>query len=332
MSISVIIPTQNRCILLEKTLESIYRQTLDKSLFEVIVVDNGSIDSTKKITESYQSKLNLIYLYEDEPGLHVGRHAGLRESHYENLVYIDDDIEAFPEWLETIYTTFENDESVVLIGGKNLPNYEISPPFWILEMWNNTNEHGHVLSELSILDYGEFEKEISPYFIFGCNFSIRKKILLESGGFHPDGMPFELIKFRGDGETYVSQYVLNNGFKAFYHPKASVYHWVSKERMTEEYFCKRKYIQGISDAYTNLRINDLNFTKKTNFLSQIKSFLKIILGFEQLRVLNEITYNMNLSDFQKKLNQSYNNGYNYLKKCYERDDRIKKWVHKNNYF
>lgn len=330
--LSVIIPTKNRCELLKKTLDSLTLQSISKSYFEVIVVDNGSVDNTKQVTESFLSSLDLKYVYEQSPGLHVGRHAGVRESNSDILVFIDDDIEAFPLWLETIFNVFEKDDEIALVGGKNLPKYEDTPPFWILEMWNNTIEYGHVLGDLSILDFGDFEKFISPYYIFGCNFSIRKKVLLAAGGFHPDGMPFELIKYRGDGETYVSQYVLNNGLKSLYHPQASVYHWVSKERMTEEYFCKRRYLTGISHAFTNLREKKIYISRKHNFINKIKLFLKIILGFEHLKILNEISAKLNLTDFEKKLNKSYNNGYNYLNKCYARDNKIKDWIHKDYFF
>jgi len=93
-----------------------------------------------------------------------------------------------------------------------------------------------ILIYLSILDLGDTIKTINPYHVFGCNFSIRKKILLEAGGFHPDAMPQELIRFRGDGESHVSRYILVHGYKTLYHPKASVYHLVTHNRMTEDYF------------------------------------------------------------------------------------------------
>ncbi len=46
------------------------------------------------------------------------------------LVYADDDIEAFPTWLAAIAESFQN-QDVVLVGGKNLPKFEATPPEWI---------------------------------------------------------------------------------------------------------------------------------------------------------------------------------------------------------
>jgi glycosyltransferase involved in cell wall biosynthesis len=332
IKLSVIIPTSNRSKLLEKALLSITNQLFPKDFFEVIVVDNGSTDNTKDVAEKYSKELNLVYLYEPKPGLHEGRHAGFRIAKSDILVYADDDIEAFPEWLETIYKVFQKDENIVLVGGKNLPKFECTPPFWILKKWNNIIDEGHVLGELSILDFGNQEQEISPYFVFGCNFSVRKFIINNAGGFHPDGMPFELIKFRGDGETYISNYIKNNGYLAYYHPLASIYHWVPKDRMTEEYFFKRSYIQGVSDAYNKLRnVKIIKSYTKPGFLNKLKYFFKIFIGLESIKILEELKISVNKTDFEKNILKSYQSGYDYLHKMYHQDDEIKNWVHKKNY-
>jgi glycosyltransferase involved in cell wall biosynthesis len=328
MQISVIIPTRNRCALLKNTLNSLLFQTIGKDLFEVIVVDNGSTDDTRKVSDEFRDKLTLQYIYEERPGLHRGRHGGLKASHSEILVFADDDIEAFPSWLETILHVFQKDEKIGLVGGKNLPNFETNPPFWISELWNNRSDLGYVLADLSILDFGNEEKEISPFYVFGCNFSIRKSIVIDAGGFHPDGMPFELIKFRGDGETYISQFIENRKVKAYYHPLASVYHLVPTNRMTEEYFLKRRYMQGISDAFTELRNKSSQNLTKPKMLQKIKSLFKIVLGFEQIKLLKEL----NKTDFERRLLRSYQNGYRYLSKSYQNEKEIKEWIHKENYF
>jgi glycosyltransferase involved in cell wall biosynthesis len=252
MKLSVIIPTRNRFELLNNALKSLTLQTFPKDEFEVIVIDNGSTDKTKETVVAFDIIKNLRYFYVDTPGLHNGRHKGLQEAQSDILVYIDDDIEAFPCWLEGIWETFL-DKDIVLVGGKCLPKWETEPPFWIYEMWMDTNEYGHSLSALSILDFGDAIKYIPPGYIWGCNFSIRKSTLLETNGFHPDGFPQELIKYRGDGETYVADYIQKKKYKSIYNPKASIYHFVPKSRMTIDYFCKRAFNQGISNSYADIR-------------------------------------------------------------------------------
>jgi glucosyl-dolichyl phosphate glucuronosyltransferase len=325
--ISVVIPTRNRANLLENTLRSINNQTLNKDHYEVIVVDNGSTDHTKDIVANYSECFKIKYIYEQKPGLHQGRHAGLREAGAEVITYADDDIEAFPEWLETINRVFHDRSDIVLVGGKNLPKFESTPPFWLLEMWNVVTDGGHILGDLSILDLGESAKEIAPDFVFGCNFSIRKSILAKTKGFHPDGMPFELIKYRGDGETYVSNYIKDTHLKALYHPKASVYHIVTNDRLSKEYFCKRRYAQGISDAFTHLRKGNIT-TQKSSF---IKSILKDLLGISKRRLLVDIKTEISKTEFQRELERSYVNGYQFLQEKYKTDQTVKDWIHKKDY-
>src|SRR5688572_28322760 len=99
--ISVIIPTLNRSGLLQSTLSSLTKQTLPSNHFEILVIDNGSTDKTQDVVSGFRSSFRHVsYILESNPGLHVGRHRGLRESHGEILAFADDDIEALPTWLK----------------------------------------------------------------------------------------------------------------------------------------------------------------------------------------------------------------------------------------
>jgi glucosyl-dolichyl phosphate glucuronosyltransferase len=251
--LSVIVPTRNRSDWLELALRSLARQTLPPSNFEIIVVDNGSRDRTRGVVAEFERTFGGIrYLYDPFPGLHVGRHRGFREANGDVLVFVDDDIEAFPTLLSSIKVAFE-DPKTVLVGGKCLPKHEGQLPEWLNAMWSPNPYGERILGYLSLIDLGELPKPVDPLFILGCNFSIRRSALVEAGGFHPDGFPEQLSRFRGDGETYVSRYIAAKGYKAFYHPEASVYHHVPESRMTIEYLCRRAYNEGISSSYTKIR-------------------------------------------------------------------------------
>lgn len=63
---SVIIPTYNRAERLRLTMESVSKQTFKN--FEVIVCDDGSMDHTKKVVESFKDKFDLNYIWEENWG------------------------------------------------------------------------------------------------------------------------------------------------------------------------------------------------------------------------------------------------------------------------
>lgn len=329
--LSVIIPTRNRSALLGNALNSLITQQYPKDDFEVIVIDNGSVDDTKAVVDSFIGKLNIYYQYNNTPGLHVGRHVGLNNARADILVYADDDIEAYPTWLEAIYESFQ-DGNVVLVGGKNLPKYEIPPPFWILQKWYNLMEYGHCVGELRILDFGDEIKEIDPLYVFGCNFSIRKRIVLEAGGFHPDSMPFELIRYRGDGETHVSNYIAANKLKTIYNPAASVYHLVTKDRLTVDYFCKEAFSQGISDSFTELRKN--KGLRKPNDGYKKMPVVKKLLSqmFCNNKLLKKIEQKIVFSETEKMISRAYQAGFSYHQKMVIRDKKLAAWVFREDYF
>lgn len=252
VKISVVIPTYNRCNLLSKALESINEQDCPLDNFEVIVVDNGSSDHTKDVVFDNAWGFNLTYKYDANPGLHIGRNGAIALAKGDIITYADDDIRARPKWLSTLVDVFGQDQSIGLVGGNNLPFFESDRPDWFDELWQQT-EHGLYLAEYSLIDFNSQQTEIPTDFLFGCNYSIRKNILQHIGGFHPDGMPQEYSFYRGDGETFVSRQVKQLGYKVVFHPKASVYHTVSKDRMTKDYIAKRSYNAGISSSFADIR-------------------------------------------------------------------------------
>ncbi|MCX6773403.1 MAG: glycosyltransferase family A protein, partial [Candidatus Micrarchaeota archaeon] len=70
MKVSVVIPTYNRIDDLRKCLNALRAQTLDRGEFEVIVVDDGSKDSTPLFMEGSldDSGMNLSYYRQDNRG------------------------------------------------------------------------------------------------------------------------------------------------------------------------------------------------------------------------------------------------------------------------
>ena len=321
--ISVIIPTRNRADLLLSAIQSLLFQTLDKDHFETLIVDNGSTDHTEEVVKKYINQLpNLCYIYAPEPGLHIGRHRGMREAKGDILVFADDDIEATPAWLESYHRLF-SDSQVAMAGGNNFPLFVQPPPSWLKCLWERPKpEGGRALSILSILHLRGGLREFNPYMVWGCNFAIRKSVLVEAEGFHPDLMPEELIQYQGDGETHVSRYIAESGLKCMFHPGASIYHKVTPERMTHSYFRQRGYSQGVSDSYTALRNQDVS---QKNLMLRAAVWIwhqlkdRIYLSAEARQALNEYK-------------RGHREGYAYHQDCYKTDPEIRAWVHKADYF
>lgn len=326
IKLSVIVPTRNRADLLGETLSSISLQTINSDLFEVLVVDNGSSDRTQSVIKAHQPNIaNLINIYAPEPGLHTGRHQGMKAANGDILVFADDDIDALPTWLASIDEAFQV-ANIAMVGGNNFPMFLDTPPTWLTTMWNRPTLRGYkAIPALSVIEFTNAPKEISPYQIWGCNFAIRKDVLLKAGGFHPDGMPKELIRFRGDGETHVSRYVAESGLKCVFHPGASVYHKVTPERMTHAYFHQRGYSQGVSDSYTQLR------QQESPSLSLKRSFIKRALNYA-LRKSFSLFDAREVKQADRQLKLGHREGFAYHQAAYRDDPEVREWVHRPTYF
>jgi len=100
MHLSIIIPTYNRQPVLERAIESVLSQSYLRSRldWEVIVVDDGSTDSTKSwILEKYPS---LVYIEQTNLGVSAARNSGIRRARGEWIALLDSDDEWLPHKLQ----------------------------------------------------------------------------------------------------------------------------------------------------------------------------------------------------------------------------------------
>jgi len=333
--ISVIIPTLNRDKCLNAALTSLVTQAFPVDQFEVLVVDNGSTDTTRSVTEQFIAQFphhHIQYLYEPEPGLLSGRHRGALAATGDVLVFIDDDIEAHDRWLQALEESFR-DPTVQLVGGRNLPNYESEPPEWLEWFWY-THPEGRFCAHLSLLDFGDVVKDIDPNFIWGLNFAIRKQTLLDLGGFHPDCVPSYLQHIQGDGETGLTQKAIQHGYRALYHPQALVFHQVSRDRMTHAYFERRSFYQGVADSYSSTRKSGSNRLKWAikEKLKAIRSFLKdwrVNLRWWSAPLKNSVPTRHQM---MARCQQAYLNGYQFHQRAVWQDPVLLDWVLKADYW
>lgn len=250
--VSVIVPTRDRPRELAGMLESVLAGDFPPEAFEVIVADNGVGTETAAVVQALASHGPIRRVPVPEPGLHAARHVGLFTAAAELLVFADDDIVAGRSWLSAIRRGFE-DERVAMIGGNCLGRFAAAQPSWLQRLWRHKVGGVHCIPELSLVEFGLEARDVDPRLVFGCNFAVRRAAVMAAGGFHPDGFPEELLRFRGDGETHLADYVRAAGARARFLPDASVEHLVPAGRMTRGYFERRNFAQGVSESYTQIR-------------------------------------------------------------------------------
>jgi glycosyltransferase involved in cell wall biosynthesis len=118
--ISVIIPAYNEEHNISRALNSLIAQTLDKSFFEVIVVDDNSTDKTVEIVEKSLKKSNInhkLLKNEDRRGLSYSRNAGLKGARGKYILFLDGDDFISEYYLERMLKEM-NSKNVDLVSCK----------------------------------------------------------------------------------------------------------------------------------------------------------------------------------------------------------------------
>lgn len=122
MKVSVIIPTYNREKFLKRAIESVLDQTFQD--FELIVIDDGSNDNTKKIVQKFQNQDNRIkYLWqENSEGAARPKNTGIKMAQGKYIAILDDDDEWFPTKLEKQVQFLEKHPEINIVGCNYLIN------------------------------------------------------------------------------------------------------------------------------------------------------------------------------------------------------------------
>ena len=178
LDVSVVVCTYNRAALLTRTVESLFAQKTEAA-FEILVVDNNSSDNTPAAVASLQtqSPVTLSYIHEPRQGNAYARNTGVEQARAPIVAFIDDDVVAADNWVNTIKSAFDRHAEWSFIGGKVLPLWDSDPPSWL------TRSHW---APLALLDYGDEEKEIAgrmPLGLLTANIAFRKEVFAEGASF-----------------------------------------------------------------------------------------------------------------------------------------------------
>ena len=240
-TVSVVIATHNRAAYLLKSIESIEIQKPVESSYELLVVDNASTDNTKDVVLlKAKTMANLRYIYEENLGLNHARNRGLKEAAFSYIAYLDDDAVAHPGWLNAIVRVITSvSPSPVVMGGKVLPIWESGKPEWLSEKMQKA---------LSIVDYGENAHFLTgTEFLVGANMVFHGETLKIIGGFHSD-LGRKGSRLTSNEEIMVVNQIKKSGHIPYYDPRIAVGHHIPAARLTKDWFRKRYFSQGYSDA------------------------------------------------------------------------------------
>ena len=213
--ISVIIPACNAREELKACLDALEQQTVPRDQYEIIVVNDGPVDTTVEVmTDRY----GVIFLSQPRRGAAAARNLGAERAQGEILLFTDADCVPEHNWIEAMTSPLADQEVVGVCGVVRTRQTSLIPRFIQLEYdyrYRNIARHPRI------------------DFINTGTAGYRKHIFMESGGFREDLLGAEDAEF--------SFRLASAGYKMVFAPLAIVYH-PHPESILE--YAQRKYHYG----------------------------------------------------------------------------------------
>jgi len=226
--ISVIIPTFNRATMLAATLESFAAQSMPKNRYEVIVVDDGSKDTTPEVCREFAARMQITYLHIDNSGISAAKNVGILASRSRILLFADDDDIADNRLLDEHLKAHKQhpQENVAVLGYTTwAPSLSVTP------LMHYVTDIGRFLFEYGSLKDGQM---LDFTYFWGGRSSCKRSFLAKRGVFNR--------QFRTIIEDIELGYRLSKfGFRVVFHRAAISY---MTRALTCDEFCDRCERQG----------------------------------------------------------------------------------------
>lgn len=124
--VSVIIPSYNSDKTIARSIESVLCQTY--SNIQIIIVDDGSIDSTRIICDKYVYHSNVKVIHQKNNGSICARITGLDNSEGDFFTFVDSDDWIEPDFIENLMRPFQTDYMIDISVGGYSDDYQGKEP------------------------------------------------------------------------------------------------------------------------------------------------------------------------------------------------------------
>ncbi|HKB85675.1 MAG TPA: glycosyltransferase family 2 protein [Ignavibacteriaceae bacterium] len=192
---SIVVPAYNSADYLEKTILSLINQNYEN--YEVIIVDDGSTDTTKEIAEKYKSRLTFIRQSNQGPA--SARNLGVKIAKGRYIVSFDSDDILFPDALRIYEKTID---------------YFKEPPFVFSKMIYFTGNDDILpqrdqFNKIECLKHLNFFKKRNTIGISNSNMIIKRDNLIRAGGYESGSFNFDdrCLAFRLGTESPMIQII-----------------------------------------------------------------------------------------------------------------------------
>jgi len=147
---------------------------------EIIVVDNASPNDNPAILKSSYPEINFIQSPENL-GFAGGNNLGVRKSRGEYLLFINNDTEVEPDFLEPLVAKCKSDAKIGAVSPKiKFYDHPDTIQFCGQAPMNNYTMRSHGIGH-GVIDKGQFEKDSLTHFVHGAAMMVPRSVIEEVG-------------------------------------------------------------------------------------------------------------------------------------------------------
>lgn len=200
--VSVVVPVFNDPEHLKICLEALENQTYLKSLYEVIVVDNGSDESIEPIVSQFSQA---IATYESRIGSYAARNKGISLAKGEVIAFTDADCIPAPDWIEKGVENLLSVPKCGLVAGR-------------VELFFQNPGKPNAVELFESLDWWRSQKEAIENDKYGATANVFTfKSVIDDVGYFDD-------TFKSCGDQEWGWRIFSSGYKQIYADDTYVYH------------------------------------------------------------------------------------------------------------
>lgn len=179
--LSIIIPVYNVERYIKRCLDSIFNQNVDEKLFEVIIVNDGTLDNSVEIINTYLDiHKNIVLINQKNQGLSVARNNGFEKATGDYVWFVDSDDWLFEGGLLHIMSIISSEKYSVIASNLMYVYDDIS-----------RNYVERFLNKDLIIDSADYILHYcvgaSPRFVIKRQLMIDNKLKFYPGILHEDG-------------------------------------------------------------------------------------------------------------------------------------------------
>jgi len=233
---TVLMATRNGAAWLRETLEAFAGLQPPEGGWKLVVVDNGSTDSTAEVIRGFERSLPLTVLHQPRPGKNAALNLGLAEVEGDLVVFTDDDVLPDADWLVALRAAAAEYPGFGVFGGSIQPRWPYEPPRWILE-----------LVPLGLVYSLTVERSDGPCdsdWIWGPNMMVRAGLLADGHRFDETVGPDGTAEYRMGSETTFTKQLAEHGARCRHVAAARVRHMIRPFQMDRRWIIGRAFRAG----------------------------------------------------------------------------------------